>query len=315
MNQSKKLTDGALLTSIFIVLLLVTFFVPFTSIFLTFVLPVPFIIFTARHDWKPSLVMLTAAIIISSLFATIFSLPITVMSGLGGMMIGTAIKRGFTAYETWARGTVGFVAGILFALLFTQVLFDVNIIDETNLMIDESVQMSRAMMEQFGLEEELLDEQFTLIEQQLEMFIDLLPMLIVMMALVQALISQWVGYKVMNRIEGRKLRFPKFHQLQFPVAIIWIYFLALIITLFQPDPEGILFIALQNVLMLAGFFMVIQGFSFIFFYAHYKKMSKALPIIVIIITLIFSILLLPLVRILGIIDIGFGLRERMKKKE
>ncbi|SET24901.1 Uncharacterized conserved protein YybS, DUF2232 family [Oceanobacillus limi] len=314
MNQSKQLTDGALLTAIFIVLLLIWFFIPITSIFISFALPVPFIIFTAKYDWKPSLIMFIATLIIGTLFATYISIPVVVISAVGGIMIGAAIKRKLTAYETWARGTVGFVVGLLFSLLFTQILLDVNIVDELNNSMETSIDMSQSMMSQLGLEEELIEEQFALVKETLAMIIDLLPMLIVMAAIVQAFISQWISYKVINRMDHKKLQFPKFHHLRFPVSIIWIYFLALVLSLFQSDPDSMLFIGLQNILVLAGFLMVIQGFSFLFFYTHYKRMSKAIPIIVIILTVIFLPLLLPLMRILGIIDIGFGLRDRLFKK-
>ncbi|MFD2045655.1 YybS family protein [Ornithinibacillus salinisoli] len=315
MNQSKRLKDGALLTTIYIILLLVTILFPLTSMILTFVLPVPFIIFAARHDWKPSLIMLTATIILSALFATVFSLPLSLLYGIGGIMIGAAIKRKLSAYETWARGTVGFVAGLLFALLFAQVLFDISFVEELNERMNDTIQISQSMMSEFGLDEEIIEQQISIVEESLSTFNDLLPMLLVMMGLIQALISQWIGYKVSNRIEKSNLRFPEFRNLQFPVAIIWIYFIALVVSLLQQDPDSILFMGLQNVLILTGFFMAIQGFSFFFFFAYYKKMSKSIPIIVTIISLVLLPLLLPLIRILGIIDIGFGLRDRMMKNE
>ncbi|WP_430789585.1 YybS family protein [Virgibacillus flavescens] len=312
MNRSKMLTHGALLTAIFIGLLLATVFVPLIEIVTMFILPIPFIIFAYKYDWKPSLVMFTAAILLSSLLATIYSLPITVLMGLGGVMIGSAMHKKLTAYETWARGTLGFVVGLLLIFLISQLLFNVNLLDEIYSTIDASMQTSQQLMNQIGLGAQS-EEQLQLMEEQLDMLKVLLPVGIVLLAIMQAFVAQWIGYRVVNRLEKKKFAFPPFRNLQFPVSLVWIYFFALIISLFGLDPSSAFYHAINNVLVLAGLLMTLQGFSFIFFYAHQKNKSKALPIVCVIVTLLLPTLLLYLVRILGIIDIGFRLRDRISK--
>ncbi|WP_083800962.1 DUF2232 domain-containing protein [Bacillus sp. m3-13] len=59
--------------------------------------------------------------------------------------------------------------------------------------------------------------------------------------------------------------------------------------------------------------MTVQGFSFIFYFCYIKKISKAIPITLV----ILSFLITPLVyiiRMIGIIDIGFQLRDRIQGK-
>ncbi|WP_163969294.1 YybS family protein [Oceanobacillus halotolerans] len=313
MNASKKLTDGALLTGIYIVLLLISTFVPVISIFSIFLLPIPFIIYASKYDWKPSFLMLTVATILSLIFATIFSLPMTILAGLGGIMIGIAIHHNISPYETWARGTVGFIAGLLFVFLFSQVIFQVNWMEELDQTIQESMEMSRSTLEQFGLGEQT-EEQFEIIEEQMMFIKDLVPFAIAVIAIILALVSQWFSYKILNRIENRQLAFPPFRQLRMPISLIWIYFFALILSFFSLEPSSTLYLGVTNVLMLAGMFMTIQGFSFIFFYAHHKKISKALPIGIVVATVLLPFVLLYLVRLVGIIDIGFGLRDRIAKQ-
>ncbi|GAA0608186.1 YybS family protein [Virgibacillus siamensis] len=308
--NSKKLTDGAMLTALFIVLLLIAFFVPFISTVAIFILPVPVIMYAARYNWKPAAIMVGAILILSSLFATFLSLPITVLTCLGGIMIGVAIHNGLSAYETWARGSIGFVIGLLFTFLFSQIVFDVNWINELNTMLTESMQMSQNFMNQFGLEQ-LTDEEWNTVKEQLSMITNLLPVGLAIVAILFAFISQWVAFKVINRLDQKRLRFPPFRTLRFPVALIWIYFLSLIVTFFEPDPNGALYLAVNNIMWLTGILMTLQGFSFIFFYAHQKNISKALPVLSVVLSLFFPFLLLYLVRLLGIIDIGFGLRDRI----
>ncbi|WP_100011681.1 YybS family protein [Lentibacillus sediminis] len=309
MQQSKKITDGAILTSVFILLLLITVFIPVLNILSLILLPIPFILYASRHDWKAGLLMMSAALVLSLFFATIFSLPTTVMMGLGGIMIGSAIYQKVSAYETWARGTFGFIIGLVFAFLFTQFILQVNWIEEFEMLAMESMQMTQGLLEQFGAVEQSEQVQ-ELLQQQVDYLIDLFPVGLAMAAIAMAFISQWMGYKVINRIERKGLYFPPFRQLEFPIALIWIYLVALIVSLF-PEPGSILFLAAQNVLMLTGILLMIQGFSFIFFYAHLKKWSKAIPVLLVVFAFLVPPVLLYLVRILGIIDMGFRLRERL----
>lgn len=310
MKQTRILTDGALLTAIFMVLLFVSLYIPIFII----VLPVPFIIFASRHDWKASLLMLAAVLILTVIFSAVLSIAFSVLMGIGGLMIGSAMHQKAHAYETWARGTLGFVIGLLFVFVYSQLMFDINWIEEFDKTITDSMEMSQELLENMGLGQQT-EEMQEMVQEQISVFRDLFPAGLAIMAFLMAFVSQWIGYKTTNLLEKRNYRFPPFRTLRFPAAIIWVYFFALILSFFDLDSSGILYTGVNNLLVLAGFLMSIQGFSFIFFYAHHKKMSRVLPIVSVVLTLIFPAMLLYLVRILGIIDIGFGLRDRITKKD
>src|SRR5690625_7939857 len=87
-------------------------FVPAAILVAIFLLPVPFVLYASRYDWKPSLLMFAVAILLTLLFATYLSLPITILVGIAGIMIGSAIHHGLSPYETWGRGAIGFIADL-----------------------------------------------------------------------------------------------------------------------------------------------------------------------------------------------------------
>src|SRR5690625_7819541 len=103
MNQSKQITDGALLIGVFIVLLLIAMFVPAAILVAIFLLPVPFVLYASRYDWKPSLLMFAVAILFTLLFATYLFLSIMILFGIAGIMIGVTLHNGFSPYDTWWR--------------------------------------------------------------------------------------------------------------------------------------------------------------------------------------------------------------------
>ncbi|WP_010648880.1 YybS family protein [Oceanobacillus massiliensis] len=313
MNQSRKMTDGALLLAIFMVLVFITVFVPVLSIFGMFVLPVPFVLYASRYGFKPSLLMLAVALVLTVILTTFFTLPLAVLMGIGGIAIGGAIRKGLSPYETWARGTLGFIAGLLFVFVFSQIVLSMNWVEEFKVMLSDSLEMSMSVMEQFGAAEQT-EEMEEMLQLQVETIIDLLPVGFALSAIILAFLSQWISYKFINRLEKKQLYFPAFRNLRFPTSIIWVYFFALFFSFLGPD-SGFYYMALQNVLVLTGLLMTLQGFSFIFFYAHHKRMSRAIPIFSVVLTILFPTFLLYFVRILGIIDIGFRLRDYLTKKK
>jgi uncharacterized protein YybS (DUF2232 family) len=313
MNNSKQLVDGALFTALYLVLLIISVFVPIISMVTILLLAVPFIMYSAKYGFRPSLLMLVAASLVTALITTFVSLPLPIFAGLGGIMIGLAIKQEASPYETWARGTIGFVAGILFAFVFTLLVLQVNVIDVFDQQMDEAMAMTKTILTEIGMDKEV-EQQFSIMEDQLELYKQMVPFGVVAISILLALLNQWVSYKLLNRLEKKELRFPKFRNLRFPTALIWIYLLAVVFSVFQKDPNGNILIAAQNIIMLVGLLLIIQGFSFIFFYVHQKNLSKSIPVIAIILTVLFAPILITFIRLLGIIDIGFGLRDKMIKR-
>src|SRR5699024_923555 len=139
MNRSKQLTDGALLSAIYIVLLIISSFTPFIFVIFLFLLPIPFVFYAVKHGIKASLLMIIVTLLICIIIISIVSMPLTVRSAAGGTMIGIAIHQKRNAYEVWARGTIGFILGIIFIFVFTQFILLINITKEIDLAIDESM--------------------------------------------------------------------------------------------------------------------------------------------------------------------------------
>ncbi|WP_053217739.1 YybS family protein [Virgibacillus senegalensis] len=309
MTSQNVIKEGAIVAVLYLLLMFLTLFVPIIEVVTLFLLPVPLMVFAARYGWKRAAVLFGLLALASFLFLTYFSLPLVLLTGIGGLMTGIAIHQRLTAYETWARGTVGFVIGLLLTFLAVQGLFQINIVQEINQAIQDSVAQSQKMLEDFGMAFE--QEEVDVLLEQMRQIVNLLPVILVVIALVLGLVSQWIGYKVIGWLDKTTLRFPPFRQFRLPVGLVWIYFAALIVTWASGDPDSIWHIGAVNVTNLAGLLVALQGLSFLFFYVHHKGISVAVPIIAIVLTVLFPFIGLYLLRILGIIDLGFSLRNRI----
>lgn len=313
MNQTKKIKDGALMLSLFIVLLLISLLVPFLNFISLLLLPVPFVLFASKYNWKPSILLLVAAMILTVLFGSIFSLGIPILMGIGGIMIGSAIYKNMSAYETLARGTFGFIIGLLFLYVTVQVLFQVNFMQELRIAVTESMEMSVALFESIGVENQSAEFQ-KVMENQINYFINLFPVFLILTAFIFALLSQWISYKILNRTQRLELYFPPFRTLRIPASLLWVYLITLIFSLLTLGESGTIQLVLQNAQMLLSILLTLQGFSFIFYYTHHKRLAKIIPIISIVLAVVFP-LFLTLVRLIGIFDIGFNMRERLMRNK
>lgn len=314
MRDTQKWKVGLGLGIIYGLLLAATLFIPGSEIITFFMLPIPFIIYTSRYGYRSGLQFGTFVLIVSvfaTLFLVIVTLPLTILAISTGIFIGYAIHQKRHPYETWALGSLGVTIGLVMLFVMIQVFSQVDFINQYESVIQESIQASKAMMESTGLQ--ISQEDLDVIEQQMMNLITLLPSIVVLVAIVIAFVTQWLSYQLINWRKGRQLTFPKFRTFRLPKTVIWIFFVAVLFTWFPMDGTSSLAAGVMNVTTLIGTLLSIQGVSFILYYCHQKKLSIAFPILIIIFSLIFLPVGLYLTRILGIIDIGFDLRERMKQ--
>src|SRR5699024_4098833 len=152
-----------------------------------------------RSDYGPGIVMLIAATIFTFLFATVVTLPVTLLAGIGGIVISSLLYRGKKPYELWAQGTLGFVISLIIILLILQFVMDINIYQVTEEFIEQSIAMTESTLQ--TLQIPLEGDEFSLIEEQLKSLPDLLPASIATTSIFLALATLWISFKVLNRIE------------------------------------------------------------------------------------------------------------------
>lgn len=220
-----------------------------------------------------------------------------------------------TVYETYIKLT-----GIIM-LAFAMFFIVINMTQGVNLFdaIDQSIaayfDIIKSLAEQEAFAELALfsEDQIKILEEMMYDIKNYIPVIITILSMFIAFIFQWITYKIGNVIHNRNYRFPPFRELNFPKIILWIYLLMIIIMFFSNNQAGTVFHGIINVYSFLSFLMIIQGFSYIFHFAYVKKIHVVIPIILVFVFLFINILMV-FVQIIGIIDIGFGLKKRVEKK-
>ena len=313
MYDVKKVREGVVLGAIYGLLLMLTLFVPGSELVTIFLMPIPFVIYASHHGYKATLILGVIVALLSFFIVFVISVPLTILSVLGGTMIGHAIYQKRHAYETWALGTVGVTIGLVTLFVLIQLITQINLVDHYQELIEESMMTTQAMFTSMGID--ISAEEINLIEDEMMNIINLLPSILVVFAIAITFVTQWTSYKFLNWQEDKNLKFPHFRMLQLPKTIIWIYLFAIMFTWFELEPTSNLAFSVMNVTNLIGLLLALQGISFVLFYFYQKKSSAVVPILIIIFSVVFLLVGLYLMRIIGIIDVGFGLRERLGNKK
>ncbi|MDQ0271948.1 YybS family protein [Cytobacillus purgationiresistens] len=315
MKNVHKLTEGAVLLAVFAVLLMISFYVPVLGLVSTLVLPIPFILFAAKNKRGDAAVFLVAAVLLSLIVGTILSIPLTLAFGLTGVVIGDFIREKKENSAIFIAGSLAFLAILLLTYAAMNVLFSINFIDEMTKLMLESMNMSRSIVESMGQNAADIEKAFGQMEAAMKTIESLIPSVLVLSSLSIVFIIQLIAFPIVKRFGVKVNAWKPFADLSFPKSILWYYLITMFaVLIMQPEAGTFWYMALSNLTFILQLLMILQGLSFVFFYSRLKGWPKAAPIFILIFTFLIPILLY-IVRILGIIDIGFDLRKRLDKRD
>jgi uncharacterized protein YybS (DUF2232 family) len=313
MKNTYKLTEGAILLAIFAVLLLITLYIPGLGMVVNFFLSLPFLMFGAKHDWKSTAVFTLAAVLLSMILGSFLAMPLALAFGTTGAVMGYMVREGKSRFAVYIAGSVVFLVNLVGQYALSIVLFNINFIDEMVTIFRSSVDQAIKMLEQMGqTPDEKLIKQF---ETMVDMIEVLVPSMFVMSSFLIVFLLQLASFPFMKRFGIKVPVWRPYRELNLPKSILWYYLITMIIALvMQPEQGTYWFWVISNLSFILQMLMVLQGIAFVFYFTHIKEYTKAVPIIVIVLMFLLPFVLY-IVRILGIIDLGFDLRKRLGEKK
>lgn len=313
MEQSSIIRDGLLASAAFLALVLLALFIPFAALLLVFFLPLPLVRFTYNYGWKPGSVLGLSVFFLLFLILGPFAPVIMLLFGISGIVIGELFRRGEKAFGVFAGAALSVIGGLVLTYVGFMAFTDT----------DPVVQFQSAMEESLGTTEDMLgmdaEEDAEAVEQLMN-FIDnisvMIPAILVFIGAAVAFITQLAAAGWL-RSKGEKIAgFPPLRTWSLPKSFIWYYLFALILSFINASEgeTGVINTLSSNLMPVLGSLMILQGIAFLFFYFHLKKLSIILPIMITC-SLVVLPFMLPIIRILGIIDLGFDLRTRLKSQK
>ncbi|MEH7248328.1 YybS family protein [Neobacillus niacini] len=314
MKNVRKLTEGAILLAAFAVLLLLTIYVPLLGMVVNLFLAVPFMLFAAKNDIKSISVFIIASLLLSFIVGTIMSLPLALAYGTTGVVIGYFIQRKKNIGVIFLSGSLVFLTNLIIIYVASIAFFKVDMITEMVDMMRQSINTSADLLKNFGntQDTEKVIKQFN---NGLNLIKTLIPTLFVLSSISIVFIIQLVSFPIIRRFGVKIEKWKSFKDISLPKSLIYYFLLTLIASMLLNPEEGTFwYMAIINMTYILQFLIILQGYTFLFYFFDQKGVSKAVSITIAIFTFIMPIFLY-IVGILGIIDLGFGLRKGFTKKE
>ena len=312
MKKNTGLVDGGILLATYMIMIFTATYIPILGTVVLFFLPVPFILMSLRHNVKWSFILLVGSSFLTILLGMVFSVPMTIIFGLIGMIIGSYLRNDRNQLQMFIVSVLTFMACTLIVFIITTTFFSVNFFDQSTVIIEESVEQSSAILSSLGQEEqagELVEQMktaFALIEI-------VLPSILVISSIVFVGLVFLACKPVVNRLSKKKMTIAHVRDIQLPKSLLWYYLFIMVGSLIFTFNEGTYsYTVVANLLFLLQFFMLLQGYSFLFFLSHAKSWPNAVPVWITILSVLLA--LTPFVRILGIMDLGFPFRKTMVTK-
>lgn len=298
--------------SIFSVMMLFYLYVPLLSIIFFLAAPIPIILYTIRHGLKKGIAAGAIGIVISFLIgslAGLMSAPILIAAGLG-MGVFYSRRQPGNAIIT---GALIYLFSFLISFIVSVQLFQVDIMGIAKESVEQMIPMLESVLKQSGASEQNIAKQLKQFREMQDAALSALPVALLIGVTLLAFVNHWFVQPLIKRFVKDMPVLKKFKDMRLPKSMVWYYLLTLLLMLIRTEKGSFLWLVQTSAFQILFILVLIQGFSFIFYYCHEKSISKAVPIFAIVLGVLYPPVGV-IVRIIGIADIGFDLREKVKNK-
>lgn len=311
-KNTRMLTEGALMLAIFTVMLFLSLFVPLAGVIIQFFMILPFLLYSAKYPVKNSVLLVVAAMLVTVFTGNVMSAMLALLYGSTGTVMGYSIRTEKSKVIAYAASSMVFLANLVLFYAVAAKLFELNLMNEIVKMFMKSADQYVTFMETLGQKPDpKMIEQF---QEMGNLIKTLAPSILVFGAFVFVLLFILINFPIIKRLGVNVPAFAPFRELKFPRSILFYYLIVLVVTVFMKPEEGtFIHMAVLNAAYILQILLLIQGLSFLYFLSHWKKWPVAVPVIATVMIFVMP-LFFSIVRLLGIIDIGFDLRQRLSQK-
>ncbi|WP_176560398.1 YybS family protein [Brevibacillus dissolubilis] len=303
-NRTRQLAENAIMLGISAVLLFLSTYALGTV--MAVFLPVPFILLAINRTHRDMLLVVVAFTFLGFMFASFSGAFTGLLTGVTGWLMGTCYQRYGKALPAIIVGAVVGLVGIIAGIAFLTFVLNVNVIQELQTLFEESARRAFDMYPPGNMTFTEWKDMF------LRFIMTLIPFMLVLQSLMSSVVSHWLARTIGRRLGRNIPALPPFREWSFPRSLLFYYLVVQLIILIvgQEDLYASFWgKAVFNLYYALNLLMAIQGTSLIALYMFKKNWSKFTPLLIFIFPLLANILSL-----LGILDIGIGLRKKLETR-
>lgn len=299
-------TLKAILT--YLILMAIVLFFPVIGLVIALFIPMPLVWLSYHHGWKQGTIAALVSSLLLSFLLGPFSIVFTILFAVPGILIGYLFKIDSPAFLVLKGAGLSVTAGVVLLYVATNLFLNIDPVQAFQNAMLESVETSEAILDMVDPADGMVVEDM---RASIEFFNVIAPVVMVMISVTYALLIQLVAAHILRKGANEIPYFPPFREWGFPQVFIWYYLAVLMLGFVGFEPGTPVYLAVQNALPALQLIVAIQGMAVVFYYFHHKRKSVIWPFLVLFLVFLLPIFL-QLIRILGIIDLGFNLRKRMR---
>jgi uncharacterized protein YybS (DUF2232 family) len=288
--EIRRYKDSIRTLAYIILLTAVNYFIPFLSMAVMILWPVPIVYLVQKKDSRGVIgVIVIAALINGLLFGTIMGLMTVIGFGLVGFVIGNVIKEGLSPLKTLITAVITVIVSQ--ALIFYVSSGMMNLDYQT--LLQQAVESLSSEFDQQSVEQ-LITAQMSLIRM-------IFPGLLAVSATITGILNYYVSAWYLRR-RGLNIELYKaVSRWYFPR---WTVSILIVISLLLTSNSIFL-----NINILMFFLAFLQGFSVLMYYLSQKSSSFLLKSFFIFLIFIFPPVPIILI-LLGLLDMWFNFRKQ-----
>ena len=308
-NQTKKLAQGAMMAAVFALLIAISYYVPALWIITTIISPLPIAWYSASYERSQAISMTIVAIAITFFLGGLLILPVAIVFGIAGLVIGDAIHLKKSKLYLFIATSLAILFTFAIIYLISIRLFNVDFIKDSFELWRESFIQAINLSEQVSGQVAMSKDQLDL---TLNMLSAIIPASITISVALLALAIISINLPLLKRFKINVPKFSQFKSMRLPKAVLWYYLIVLTVTIFINPAVGTpLYVIILNFSVILWVLLTLQGVSFIYFVIDEKELPKFLKVL----TAFFSVPFYSVVLLVGVFDLGFNIRQMIVGKK
>lgn len=291
----------AVVWSILYLLLLLSLLTPL-RVFAPFFLIVPGAVLFAAQSFKKFVMCVIPVALILLILSPLLLIPLVYFL-IPAIIIGGAYKRNVPALHVLMTGIVVIIAEFLLLLLVGTIFFHFDLSQYIRQVVTEMVAPLQDMVNNNPFSQMTWNEAIT--KNIVDATVLMIPYALIVTSFMMAVITQALTRPMLNSLGMDVPKMKPAREWRLPRSLIWYYLLAIVIEwIAYGSGGGWATMIAANLIPLINICFLIQTIGFFFFLVHARKWNLAL-------SFVFAgiVLLIHPLRIIGIIDLAFPLRE------
>lgn len=319
---TRSLAEGAIMAGLTMILVLAGSFLPVIGMLFLLICGVPITVVTVRYGGRlGAMSALVAVGLLSILTGPLSGLAYGLQFILIAWIFGWMFSRRKSAVKTISAGIISsMVATVILALLsFTLMGFSTEQFQEMqSVYINDVVDM----YDQMGLLEQMAGENATaaevkvIMEENMVVIYRILPAVLLLISAVSAIVNYLVTVQILKRLKIKIPRLQSFKKMALPANSVWGLILAWGLWLAGPYvPVSWLPIIAQNILLIYGALLFVQGMAVSAYWFNVEKMGMGMKIFTVVFIVFFFVGFIVACAMIGLGDLLFDFRKLRKQQK